>query len=42
MQVRLLQYHLLCQNVQHATLHSCLKVTWGSQKAARDDYEDVI
>jgi hypothetical protein len=37
------QHCLLCQNVvQHATLYSCLGITWNCHKVARDDFEDVI
>ena len=30
------------QNVQHATLYSCLDITWKCRKVAWDDGEDVI
>jgi hypothetical protein len=36
------QDDLLCHNGQHATMHSCLAITWSFDKVLRDDYEDVV
>jgi hypothetical protein len=36
------QHDLLCQNIQHTMLHSCLEITWSCCKVAWDNYEGVI
>jgi hypothetical protein len=42
MRVHLAEHDLPCQNVQHATLASCLEITWSYHKAAQGDCEDVV